>query len=128
MTIKTGSVEEAWIIFKAIAREHKTVASFIQKTQRMDKQDKLMYVEGLLHEAKELVKCGGDKPPGYALKGKNRRFDSVGARKIHFKEATLCHFTNPRNLRSKTSDFRRSCTVRRELGKPRLRVQRRSRF
>lgn len=31
MTIKTGSVEEAWIIFKAIAREHKTVASFIQK-------------------------------------------------------------------------------------------------
>lgn len=55
MTIKTGSVEEAWIIFKAIAREHKTVASFIQKTQRMDKQDKLMYVEGLLHEVKELV-------------------------------------------------------------------------
>ncbi len=55
MTIKTGSVEEAWIIFKAIAREHKTVASFIQKTQRMDKQDKLMYVEGLLHEEKELV-------------------------------------------------------------------------
>lgn len=55
MTIKTGSVEEAWIIFKAIAREHKTVASFIQKTQRMDKQDKLMYVEGLLYEAKELV-------------------------------------------------------------------------
>lgn len=55
MTIKTGSVEEAWIIFKAIAREHKTVASFIQKTQSMDKQDKLMYVEGLLHEAKELV-------------------------------------------------------------------------
>ena len=55
MTIKTGSVEEAWIIFKAIAREHKTVASFIQKTQRLDKQDKLMYVEGLLHEAKELV-------------------------------------------------------------------------
>ena len=55
MTIKTGSVEEAWIIFKAIAREHKTVASFIQKTQRMDKQDKLMYVEGLLHETKELV-------------------------------------------------------------------------
>lgn len=55
MTIKTGSVEEAWIIFRAIAREHKTVASFIQKTQRMDKQDKLMYVEGLLHEAKELV-------------------------------------------------------------------------
>ena len=55
MTIKTGSVEEAWIIFKAIAREHKTVASFIQKTQRMDKQDKLMYVEGLIHEAKELV-------------------------------------------------------------------------
>lgn len=55
MTIKTGSVEEAWIIFKAIAREHKTVASFIQKTQRMDKQDKILYVEGLLHEASELV-------------------------------------------------------------------------
>lgn len=55
MTIKTGSVEEAWIIFKAISREHKTVASFIQKTQRMDKQDKILYVNGLLHEAKELV-------------------------------------------------------------------------
>ena len=65
---------------------------------------------------------------GYALKGKNRRFDSVGARKIHFKEAKKCHFTNPRNLRSKISDFRRSCAVRRELGKQRLRVQRRSRF
>lgn len=55
MTIKTESVEEAWIIFRAIWREHKTVASFIQKTQRMDKQDKLLYVEGLLHEARELV-------------------------------------------------------------------------
>lgn len=55
MVVKTGSVEEAWIVFKAIAREHKTVANFIQKTQRMDKQDKIMYVETLLHEAKELV-------------------------------------------------------------------------
>lgn len=55
MVVKTGSVEEAWIVFKAIAREHKTVASFIQKTQRMDKQDKIMYVETLLHEARKLV-------------------------------------------------------------------------
>ena len=49
MTIKTGSVEEAWIIFKAIAREHKTVASFIQKTQRMDKQEKILFLAGLIH-------------------------------------------------------------------------------
>ena len=64
MVVKTGSVEEAWIVFKAIAREHKTVASFIQKTQRMDKQDKIMYVETLLHEARKLVRSvAARKPP-----------------------------------------------------------------
>ncbi len=50
-----ANIERAMEALKAIAREHKTVASFIRKTQRMDKQDKLMYLEGLLHEAKELV-------------------------------------------------------------------------
>ena len=50
-----ASIDRTIEALKAIGREHKTVACFIKKTQKIDKQDKLMYVEGLLHEAKELV-------------------------------------------------------------------------
>lgn len=50
-----ASIDRTIEALKAIRNEHKTVASFIQKTQRMDKQDKIMYVETLLHEARKLV-------------------------------------------------------------------------
>lgn len=50
-----ASIERTIEALKAIANEHKTVASFVKKTQGMNKISRFLYVETLLHEAKELV-------------------------------------------------------------------------
>ncbi len=40
---------------RAIAREHKTVASFIAKTERMTKDERRDYLDMLIHENREIV-------------------------------------------------------------------------
>lgn len=50
-----ASIDRTIEALKAIRNEHKTVASFVKKTQGMDNKGRFLYVETLLYEAKELV-------------------------------------------------------------------------